>query len=400
MVSKRRTPKTARKVGRKAGLRMPKKIIVMPQPIFGHSSAIWWSLLLLATLVGCFLLVREILTPFVVGLVLAYMLNPMVTWLTDKGLPRAVAALIPVLIAASGLALALFWLIPLLVDQITTFATRLPMYLSTLERYAIPERLGQVMELNLDPRSILRQLGLLSSKGAALTVQALQQTLSGAVWLFNMLLLIIMTPLVAYYLMMDWPRITEGSLGQLPQRWHAEVMHIMHEIDVKLSAYLRGTFLVCLCMGLYYAVALNLVGPLASWMSGESVPMMELAWAIGFLTGILAFLPVIGASIGAMMMVMVALLQYQLQMWEPYALIFGIFVLGQTLEGYVMTPTLVGNRVGLHPLWVIFALLAGGALAGIAGMLAALPVAVIVSVILPRVLAAWRVRVDAPKVAP
>lgn len=349
--------------------------------------------MLLGILVVGFLVLRSILTPFAVGLVLAYMLNPMVSWLASKGLPRALAALIPVLIAACGLGLALFWMVPLFVEQITSFAARLPFYLTALERYAIPERLGHVMELNLDPRSILRQLGLLSSKGAALTVQALQQTLSGAVWLLNVVLITIMTPLIAFYLMMDWPHITKATLAQLPQRWHAEVREVVKGIDIKLSAYLRGTFMVCMCMGLYYAVALNLVGPVASWLSGESVAMMEMAWAIGFLTGILAFLPVIGSTTGVLMMFAVALVQYQLQVWEPYALILGLFMVGQTLEGYVMTPTLVGNRVGLHPLWVIFALLAGGALAGILGMLAALPTAVVVSVILPRVLAAWRVRV-------
>jgi predicted PurR-regulated permease PerM len=166
------------------------------------------------------------------------------------------------------------------------------------------------------------------------------------------------------------------------------------EIDDKLAAYLRGTLAVCLSMALYYAIALSLVGPLAGLMRGEAVAGMELAWAIGLLTGLLSFLPIIGASIGAFTMLAVALVQYQLQLWEPYALILGLFVIGQSLEGYVMTPMLVGNRVGLHPLWVIFALLAGGALGGILGMVAAIPVAVVVSVLLPRLMKFWRESLD------
>ncbi len=339
-----------------------------------------------------FVALSEILLPFVVGVVLAYMLNPLVSHLNQAGLPRPLAAALPVMFAITLIGGALFLGLPLLLEQVSSFAARLPDYLSALERYVMPERFGfgGIMDVNFDLRSVLRQLGLLSSKGAAITAQALQQTLNGALWLFNVLLLVIMTPLVAFYLLMDWPGIMRGSLAQLPKRWHNTVKEVAHDIDIKLAAYLRGTFLVCLIMGCFYALALNMVGPLASHMTGYAVAPMELAVAIGLLTGFLAFLPVIGASIGVLMMVSVALVQYQLQILEPYALLLGIFVIGQTLEGYVMTPLLVGNRVGLHPLWVIFALLAGGALAGILGMLAALPVAVIVSVILPRLLAAWR----------
>jgi predicted PurR-regulated permease PerM len=342
--------------------------------------------------------VSEILPPFVIGLVLAYLINPIVNRLEEAGLPRPLAATIPVAGAVSLIALGMILGVPLLVDQLTSFVKRLPVYLMTLEHFVLPERLGRqlggLFDLRVSTDALLRQLGVMGAKGAEWTVQALQQTVSGAMWLLNILLVIVMTPLVAFYLLMDWPSIMKKTLSQLPNRWRVNVRQVASEIDDKLAAYLRGTLTVCLCMALFYAAALSLVGPLASLLTGSEVAGLELAWAIGVLTGALTFLPIIGASVGVFTMLAVALVQYQLQIWEPYALILGIFVLGQTLEGYVFTPQLVGKRVGLHPLWVIFALLAGGALAGIIGMLAALPVAVVISVLMPRLLRMWRESVD------
>jgi predicted PurR-regulated permease PerM len=125
----------------------------------------------------------------------------------------------------------------------------------------------------------------------------------------------------------------------------------------------------------------------------ESIVNLELGWAIGLMTGMLAFLPYIGGAIGVLTMFAMALVQFQLMDWQPYIWLAAIFCTGQILEGYVLTPKLVGNRVGLHPLWVMFALLAGGAVGGIIGLLMALPVAVVISVVLPRVLKAWRISV-------
>ncbi len=342
--------------------------------------------------------VSEILTPFIVGLVLAYLINPIVTRLENLGLPRPLAATIPVAGAVSFIALMMILGLPMLADQLTSFAKRLPVYLMTLEHFVLPERLGRTLgglfDLRITTDALLRQLGLLGAKGAEWTVQALQQTLSGAVWLLNVLLVVVMTPLVAFYLLMDWPSIMKTTVSQLPTRWRAGVRQAAAEIDDKLAAYLRGTLAVCLSMAVFYATGLSLVGPVAGMLTGQAVAGMELAWAIGLLAGVLSFLPLIGATVGFLAMLAVALVQYQLQLWEPYALIVGLFILGQMIEGYVMTPTLVGNRVGLHPLWVIFALLAGGALAGIIGMLAALPTAVIISVLLPRFLKLWRESVE------
>lgn len=338
--------------------------------------------------------VSSILLPFVVALVLAYLLNPTVSYLHSWGVPRPVGSALLVVIAVSLLVAGLMLGIPKLIDQLTSFVQRLPVYLMTLQHFVLPDKMSRSISLQQPLDALLRPLGMLGAKGAELTVQTLQKALSGVAWLINLAMLIVMTPIVAFYLLIDWPTITRKTLDQLPKSWKKPTMTMMQEIDVKLAAYLRGTLGCCVVLGMFYALALSSLGWIASLMSGTYVEPLELGWAIGMMTGLLGFLPVIGASIGVFTMFAVALVQYQLQIWEPYALLVGIFVLGQILEGYVLTPLLVGQRVGLHPLWIIFALLAGGTLGGIIGMLVAIPTAVIVSVVLPRLLSKWRQIVD------
>lgn len=338
--------------------------------------------------------VSEILLPFLVGLVLAYLLNPMVTCLNRLGVPRSLGAAILVASAISLLVVALVLGMPLLIDQLASFVQRLPVYLMTLQHFVIPEKMSKSIHLQLTLDALLKPLGMIGARGAEWTMQTLQKVVGGVAWLVNVGLLIVMTPMVAFYLLIDWPALHDRIMTQLPRRWRKPTQEMWLEIDAKLDAYLRGTMGVCAGLALFYAVALSGLGWMATLLSGDKVAPLELGWAIGLATGFLAFLPVIGGTVGVGTMLAVALVQYQLQTWEPYVLIAGIFMLGQVIEGYVLTPLLVGNRVGLHPLWVIFALLAGGTLGGITGMLLAIPVAVVVSVTLPRVLRAWRSAVD------
>lgn len=356
------------------------------------------ALLLTAVVLGGAVLflhaVSDILLPFIVGLLLAYLLNPAVGFLERRGVPRALASVVPVGAAVALITAVLVLGMPLLMDQLSSFAQRLPVYLMTLQHFVIPDKLSRALHWDMDFVALLKPLGTIGAQGAEWTVQALQKTLSGVAWLVNVALLVLMTPVVAFYLLLDWPKLMEKIVKLFPKRWRRNLLEINREIDVKLAAYLRGTVAVCLSMALYYSLALSSIGIVSTWMRGTPVSSLELGWAIGIATGVMAFLPVIGATIGVTMMFAVALMQYQLLVWEPYALIGGYFIVGQFLEGYVMQPLLVGQRVGLHPLWVIFALLAGGTLAGITGMLLAVPVAVVFSVLLPRLLRQWRAAID------
>lgn len=340
-----------------------------------------WATAALALLVLLFVWrVSGILLPFVVAFVLAYILAPVVARLTRWGVPRGLAAVVPIVLAVGLLVGALVVGVPVLVEQVASFLARLPVYVMTLRHFALPEVLGNalgVVQKKLEVDTIVRSLTAAGAEGLSMGLGTLQKGLAGARAALDILLLTVMTPIVSYYVLADWPNITAKAMEQLPSRWRPGMKRYLREIDVKLSAYLRGVMTVCLLLGLYYASMLSLVG-------------LELGWAIGLMTGVLAFLPVIGATIGLAFMMAVALVQYQMQAWEPYALLAAIFIVGQSLEGYVLTPWLVGNRVGLHPVWVMFALLSGGALGGVLGMLVALPTAVVLSVVLPDVMAVWR----------
>ncbi|HEX2859114.1 MAG TPA: AI-2E family transporter [Alphaproteobacteria bacterium] len=347
------------------------------------NKARWLTILIIGTAVVLLFLATQagIMLPFVVGFVLAYLLSPLVDRMTRWGLPRAIAAAVPVAFAVSLLVIGLVLGAPLLVEQLGSFVQRLPVYMVTLQHFVLPAKLAPLLgslKLQLSPDELLRPLGMVGTKGLELGIGALQKGLTGVAMLFNVLLLAVMTPLVAFYLLADWPHVTQSAIMWLPKKWRPVVAECRSEIDNKLSAYLRGVFLVCLSLGIFYAVAL------------QAVVGLELGWAIGLATGMLSFLPFIGGAVGILMMFAMALVQFQLMDWQPYIYLAVIFAIGQTLEGYVLTPKLVGNRVGLHPLWVMFALLAGGAAGGILGLLLAIPGAVVVSVVLPRVLKAWR----------
>lgn len=359
------------------------------------------AILLTILLVGGTLLfmdaVSGILLPFFVGVILAYLLNPFVSYLHHRGIPRALGSAGLVAAAISLIGMGLILGVPMLVEQLASFLQRLPVYLMTLQHFVLPSKLGNLsglLDVKLTAENMLRPLGMIGAKGAEWTVQAMQNMLSGFAWLVNVTLLIVMTPVVAFYFLIDWPRISKSTFDLLPKRWRKNTQNIAYEIDVKLAAYLRGTLGVCVVLGLFYAFAISGMGIVASWLAGRPVDALEMGWAIGLLTGLLTFLPVIGGTIGILLMFGVALVQYQLQMWEPYVLLGVIYMIGQFLEGYIFTPMLVGNRVGLHPLWVMFALLAGATLGGIGGMMLAIPCAVVMSVILPRVLAQWRASID------
>lgn len=338
----------------------------------------WAMTLLVASLMAAVLyLSSSVLTPFVAGLVLAYILSPMVCRLHQAGLPRSLASALPVVLVIVLVGLAIAFLLPMLVQQTGGFLQKLPAYLNDLQSTVISPRVAKLLKLKtLNADAMIQSFGALSAGGAGWVAANLARLYSGAVATFNMVMLLVMTPLVAFYLVHDWPDLEPRLLRALPERWRATVVDMVDKIDVRLSAYLRGQLMVCLVAGLYYATALELAG-------------LELGWALGMLAGVLVFIPVVGALMAVCLMLGMAVVQYQFSAWEPYALVASIYALGQALESSVLTPVLVGNRVGLHPVWVIFALLAGGEIAGISGMLLAVPVAIVVSVMLPYMVSAW-----------
>ncbi|MFZ2586574.1 MAG: AI-2E family transporter [Alphaproteobacteria bacterium] len=338
-----------------------------------------WILTILAALLTLTLIIvsQSVLTPFVAGLVLAYILSPLVERMISLGLPRSLASALPVALAIVVIGVGLAFVLPLLVEQVTLFIQKVPMYINQLQQSVVPPKVARALHMKtMNQEAVLKLLGIISTDGAGWLATNMTRLYSGALAAFNMAMLVVMTPLVAFYLLHDWPDMETRMLRALPRRWRPTVVEIMASIDTRLSAYLRGQLMVCSILAVFYATALEMIG-------------LELGWVLGLVAGFLAFIPVVGAMIAVTGMMAMAFVQYQFTDWQPFAVVGCIYVVGHVLEGSILTPTLVGNKVGLHPVWVIFALLVGGEVGGIMGMVVAIPVAVVVSVILPYLLQAW-----------
>jgi predicted PurR-regulated permease PerM len=310
-------------------------------------------------------LVREILLPFVLGMAIGYLLDPLVERLERRGVSRAAAAAVMVVTAyAIGIA-GIVVLAPLLVRQSIDLASKLPAYTRTAY-----DALSPLLH-RLLATSGYAHAGDLAATAAQRVTDVFgplaTRILGGGLAVVNVLFLLAITPIVAFYLLRDWPKLVAEIDGWLP-RDHADTIRAQaRAIDAVLAGFARGTAIVCATLAVYYAIALTLVG-------------LESGLAIGLVAGAVSFVPYLGTLGGATAAVAVAAFQFWPQ-WERVAVVSGIFVVGQLLNDYVLTPNLVGDKVGLHPLWVLFALLAGGALLGFVGVVIAVPVAAVIGVL-------------------
>ncbi len=332
-------------------------------------------LLLLVVVVaasGLLYLLSPILTPFIVSAFFAYMGDPLVDRLEARNVPRAAGVSIVFTGILSVCLLVLLVLLPLLQQQLVTLLAKLPLYLEYLQKHWVP---ALVTKLGLDP-----ELFDLASVKTLITEQWQQaggiakdflgsvfsSSLMVLAWLANLVLI----PVVTFYLLRDWD-IFVGRLRELiPRAWEGDTVKLTVESDAVLSAFLRGQLLVMLALATIYSTGL--------WMVG-----LEFALLIGIIAGLVSFVPYLGFIVGAGLATVAAYLQFQeLGILLAVVAVFGV---GQLLESFVLTPKLVGDRIGLHPVAVIFAVMAGGQLFGFFGILLALPVAAVVMVVLRHV---------------
>lgn len=324
-----------------------------------------WGAIGLAVLVSVWLL-SPVLFPFLVGLAIAYLLDPLVDRVERWGLGRATATSIIMAAFFVVLAVAVLLLAPVLYDQLQGLSRRALEGAEDLQEMLRP----YVQKYLQSPEA--PDAG--GQDGLGIAAQALRwlggfagQLITGGLAIFNILSLVFITPVVAFYLMRDWDRIVATMDLWLP-RDHAPVIRkLMHEIDGRLAGFLRGQALVCVLLGVFYAVGLTLVG-------------LHYGLIIGLATGIVSFVPYIGMLLGAGIGLAVAFFQYE--SWLGIGLVLAIFLAGQFLEGNFVSPILVGDRVGLHPVWLMLAVLAGGALLGFVGVLIAVPAAAAIAVLL------------------
>ena len=312
-------------------------------------------------------LLAGMLLPFVAGLAIAYFLDPMVDRSERMGLPRwagAVLVLLSFVVVAVSVVLLL---LPLVQAQATLLIDTLPHYAEVLRERVLPAIDRLVHRLSPEDVERLRgAAGQYAGEAVSWIGRVLRGILSGGLALFDVFSVLFITPVVAFYLLRDWDKLIASVDGWAPRQHLGTIRAQAREVNRTLAGFVRGQALVCLVLGLFYALGLSAAG-------------LNFGLVIGLVAGLLSFIPFVGSLFGFITSTGLALLQFD-SLWQV-AIVVAIFVIGQMVEGNVLTPKLVGDKVGLHPVWVMFALLAGGSLFGFVGVLLAVPVASVIGVL-------------------
>ncbi|MEO9340484.1 AI-2E family transporter [Mesorhizobium sp. SB112] len=325
--------------------------------------------LIAAAVVALFVYVfSDILLPFVAGLALAYFLDPVADRLQRLGLSRLMATILILLVFVVVLLLALVLLIPVLASQLADFISKLPGYMTQLQSSItsfdpqwIEDRFG------VDANSLRDGLNSLVNSGVGFISTVFQSLWSSGLALVSVASLFVVTPVVAFYMLLDWDRMVSKVDSWIPRQHVETVRQLANEINHSTAGFVRGQGTLCLILGVMYAVGLTLTG-------------LNFAILIGLFAGIISFIPYVGSLVGLVVSIGVALVQFWPD-WIMVAAVAGVFFVGQFIEGNILQPKLVGKSVGVHPVWLMFALFAAGALFGFVGLLLAVPIAAAIGVL-------------------
>ncbi len=322
----------------------------------------YWSIAA-AVFLAVLWLLGNVILPFVLGGAVAYCLDPMADRLERAGMSRALATVTITFVAGIAFVAMALVIVPMLVDQAVGLVDAAPHIVNNLKSY-LSAHFPALLDENSQVSRSLKGLGeLIQSRGAAL----LNSLISSAAGLVNILVLVVLVPVITFYLLLDWDRMVAEVDRLLPRDHAPEVRRLAREIDRTLAAFIRGQGLVSTILGTYYAVALMLVG-------------LQFGLVIGFVSGLISFIPYVGALVGGTLAIGLALFQFWGE-WGWIGAVVAIFLFGQFLEGNILSPNLIGASVGLHPVWLIFALSAFGTLFGFVGMLVAVPTAAALGVV-------------------
>ncbi len=322
---------------------------------------IFWIAAVLV-LVGLLFLLHHILLPFVVGAALAYLLDPLANRLTKRGMSRLVAALVILGGFVIVLVGTLVLIAPVLANQLSAFIDHVPGYFERLQAaIADPGHPWLKTVIGSTTGAGGWSVAVLMSKSMSYLTDVLPTLLTKGEALLSLFSLLVITPVVAFYLLCDWDRVVAAFDDLIPLQRRETVRGLLREINQALSGYLHGQLLVCVILGAYYSIGLTLAG-------------LSFGVLIGAVSGFLTFIPYVGSLTALVVSFGVALAQF-FPDWTPILIVVGVVLVGQFLEGNVLSPKLVGESVGLHPVWLIFALLAFGYLFGFVGLLLAVPLA-------------------------
>ncbi len=327
----------------------------------------FWLLTILG-FCGLVWLLSGMLTPFVLALAIAYFLNPVVSGLGKIGMPRWLGALIVLLTFITLMTTATILLAPLIRAQIVELINSLPTYIDTLQKELWP-RIKDVLDhiAGVDTTKLQDTFSQYTNDVVNFVGRLLGTVVTSSMALLDILALIVLTPVVAFYLMRDWPAMLAKVNSYLPVRHAPAIRQELNNIDTMIAGFIRGQAMVSLALATYYSIALSLAG-------------LKYGMVIGLISGFLSFIPIVGTLTGIIASLVMAFIQYDHA--GPILVVAGIFAVAQILDGYFLTPKLVGDRVGLHPVWIIFAVLAGGKLLGALGVIIAVPFAGIIAILI------------------
>ena len=315
----------------------------------------------------CLYLLRGILLPFVAGMAVAYLLDPVADRIESWGASRTFATTVITVLFVIVTIAGLFLLLPLLQQQLLDFIGRVPAYAVTAREFLAP--FIEKVLARLEPEDVARvreAIAGFSDRAAEWALGLVRGLWRSGLAIVNILSLLFITPIVTFYLLRDWDRIVK-RIDRLLPRDHAEVIRGQcRAVDDTLAGFVRGQGLVCAILGAFYALSLVLLG-------------LDFGLIVGLAAGAVSFIPYVGAIAGLVVSVGMAFLQFDDLAWV--GAVAAVFVVGQVVEGNFLTPRLVGDRVGLHPVWVIFGALAGAALFGFVGILLAVPATAVVGVL-------------------
>ena len=329
--------------------------------------AVFW-LAALVVFAGFLWLFSSILLPFIVGMTLAYFLDPVADRLERLGLSRLMATLLILFTFIVVFIATLMVLVPVLITQAVDFGAKLPGYIQQIQGLITEENLKWLSStVGIEPDAIRRNIGTLLSQGASFGTTLLQSIWTSGMSILNIASLFVITPVVAFYVLLDWDHMIEKVDTWVPRDHVETVRTIGNDINTAIAGFIRGQGLVCIILGFMYATGLILVG-------------LNFGLLIGIGAGLISFIPYVGSIIGFIVAAIVAVVQF----WPDgvmLAAVAGVFAIGQFIEGNILSPKLVGESIGLHPVWLMFALLAFGSLFGFVGLLVAVPASAAIGVL-------------------
>ncbi len=336
--------------------------------IKGKQFNFWLGILLaIGTIIVLIYLWSAILPPFFMAAIFAYLGNPLVSKIMRYKLPRLLAVVMVFTIMIVTLLLMVLLLIPMIQTQLSVLTTLIPKIIQWAQEVVFPFLQAKFGPHHVDALQL--QTAIKDNwRSAGNVISSVVTTLShSSWWLVSWLTNLLLIPVVTFYLLRDWHLVLENGEKLLPRRLAPTLTQLASECNEVLGAFFRGQLLVMLALGLIYAMGLSLIG-------------LQVALLIGLMAGLLSIVPYLGFIVGLGAAIVAALLQFHQVHYLSYVMM--VFVAGQVLEGMVLTPSLVGDKIGLHPVAVIFAILAGGEMFGFIGILLALPVAAVIMVLL------------------